>query len=194
MEGFLGEIRGFGGDFPPRNWAFCNGQLLSISQYQALFSILGTTYGGDGRTSFGLPDLRGRAPLSAGTGPDLTTRRLGSRSGLEYNNLNANQLPSHKHSASWVQTAGLATMPASTNAATSEEPAPNLHMSLAEAGGNSYIYGDGTPDTSLQNGSVTVLGKVTIANSGASQPLNNMQPYLTIHWIICLVGLFPSRS
>ncbi|MFA8433537.1 MAG: phage tail protein [Marinifilaceae bacterium] len=194
MEGFLGEIRGFGGNFAPENWAYCNGQLLPISQNQALFSILGTTYGGDGRTTFALPDLRGRAPISAGTGPGLATRGLGSRNGSETNTLYVSQLPGHNHAAAWTQTAGVATMPASTDPATSEEPGPNLHMSLAEAGGKSYIYGNGIPDTSLQPGTATVTGVVNIGNAGGSQPVNNMQPYLTIHWIICLKGLFPSRS
>jgi len=194
MEGYLGEIRGFGGNFAPSNWAYCNGQLLPIGQNQALFSILGTTYGGDGRTNFALPDLRGRAPISTGTGPGLMTRKLGSRSGSETNTLNVLQLPGHNHAAAWKQTAGVSTMPASTDSATSEEPGPNLHMSLAEAGGKSYIYGNGTPDTQLQNGTATVAGTVNVGNAGASQPVNNMQPYLTIHWIICLKGLFPSRS
>jgi len=194
MEGTIGEIRGFAGTFAPRSWAFCQGQLLAISQNQALFSILGTTYGGDGRTTFGLPDLRGRTPISEGAGPGLSYRRLGQRSGTEYNILNTLQLPSHNHIAAWKQTAGVSTMPASTDSATSEEPGPNLHMSLAEAGGKSYIYGNGTPDTSLQPGTATVAGNVIVHNTGASQDVNNMQPYLVINWIICLFGTFPSRS
>jgi microcystin-dependent protein len=194
MEGTIGEIRGFAGNFAPRSWAFCQGQLLAISQNQALFSILGTTYGGDGRTTFALPDLRGRTPISEGRGPGLSYRRLGQRSGTEYNNLNVLHLPSHNHVAVWNQTAGVTTMPASTEPATSEEPGPNLHMSLAEAGGNSYIYGNGTPDTTLQTGTATVTGNVFVQNTGASQDVNNMQPYLVINWIICLQGVFPSRS
>jgi microcystin-dependent protein len=194
MNGTIGEIRGFAGNFAPRAWAYCEGQLVAISQNTALFSILGTTYGGDGRTTFALPDLRGRAPISAGTGPGLSTRKLGARSGLETTVLTVNQMPSHFHYAEWKQTAGVATMPASTNPATSEEPGPNLQMSLAEAGGNSYIYGDGTPDTTLQPGTASVAGTVTLGNTGGSQAVNNMQPYLTIHWIICMQGVFPSRS
>jgi microcystin-dependent protein len=194
MEGTIGEIRGFAGNFAPRGWALCQGQLLSIAQNNALFSILGTIYGGDGRTTFALPDLRGRVPIGEGTGPALTPRRLGSRSGTEINYLSLNQLPRHNHLAAWTQTAGVATMPASTDPATSEEPGPNLHMSLAEAGGNSYIYGNGTPDTTLQNGTVSVAGTVTLQNTGGNQAFNNIQPFLTIHWIICMIGEYPSRS
>ncbi|MFA8433536.1 MAG: phage tail protein [Marinifilaceae bacterium] len=194
MEGTIGEIRGFAGNFAPRGWAFCQGQLLSVSQNEALFSILGTIYGGDGRTTFALPDLRGRVPIGEGTGPGLTPRWLGLRSGTEINYLTVNQLPAHNHFAVWTQTAGVATMPASTEPATSEEPGPNLHMSLAEAGGKSYIYGNGTPDTRLQNGTASVAGTVTLKKTGGNQAFNNIQPFLTIHWIICMIGEYPSRS
>ena len=94
MDAFFGEIRMFGGNFAPRRWAFCNGQLLPISQYQELFSLLGTTYGGDGRTTFALPDLRGRAPIHAGQGPHLTPRELGQRGGLEETERRAVQIKS----------------------------------------------------------------------------------------------------
>ncbi|MCG8476540.1 MAG: tail fiber protein, partial [Cytophagales bacterium] len=97
MKGIVGEIRLFGGNFAPRNWAFCEGQLLSISQNSSLFSIVGTTYGGDGRTTFALPDLRGRSAVHAGTGAGLTTRTLGQRLGNEHITLTVQQLPSHNH-------------------------------------------------------------------------------------------------
>lgn len=100
METFLGQIIMFGGNFAPRGWAFCNGSLIAINQNQALFSLLGTTYGGDGRTTFALPDLRGRAPIHYGQGPGLSNRTLGEKSGVESNILNVNQLPSHNHLAS----------------------------------------------------------------------------------------------
>ncbi|MEM8909888.1 MAG: tail fiber protein, partial [Bacteroidota bacterium] len=99
MEPFIGQIMMFGGNFAPRGWALCNGQLMPISQNQALFSLLGTTYGGDGRTTFALPDLRGRAAMHAGHGPGLTDRRLGQRSGTETNTMNTLQMPSHSHIA-----------------------------------------------------------------------------------------------
>ena len=195
MEGYLAEIRGFGGNFAPRNWAYCQGQLISINSNQALFSLLGTTYGGDGRTTFALPDIRGRAPMSSGTGPGLTPRPLGQRSGTQYNNLTSNQLPSHFHSATWTQTYGHVNVGASTVDATEAEPSSTLRLGLADAGGNSAIYTSGAQDTVLApGGSATVQGSVTVYPTGASQAVNNMQPYLVINWVICLQGIFPSRS
>ena len=97
MEGFLGQVILFGGSFAPRNWEFCDGQLLAISQWQALYSILGTTYGGDGRTNFALPDLRSRIPIGQGSGPGLTTRQLGSKGGSETVTLTTADMPSHNH-------------------------------------------------------------------------------------------------
>ena len=102
MDPMLAQIMMFGGNFAPRGWAFCDGQLLPISQYTALFSIIGTTYGGDGRTTFALPDLRGRAPIHAGTGPGLSTRKIGQKFGTQEDYLNVTQLPSHNHLASNV--------------------------------------------------------------------------------------------
>lgn len=195
MEGTIGEIRGFGGNFAPRAWAFCQGQLLAINQNQALFSILGTTYGGDGRTTFALPDLRGRAPLSAGTGPGLSTRKLGQRSGTQTNNMTQNQMPSHFHSASWIQTGSIVSVGASTSDATEAEGGPTLTLGVADAGGNSAIYTTGSNDITLKpGGTASVTGSVTVFPSGGSQAINNMQPYLVINWVICLQGVFPSRS
>jgi microcystin-dependent protein len=194
MEGVIGEIRGFGGNFAPRAWAFCNGQLLSINSNQALFSILGTTYGGDGRTTFGLPDLRGRGPISAGTGPGLSTHKLGARSGTETVTLTQNQMPSHMHSAGFTETGGVIYPNASTNIATSEEPGTNKYLAVPDAGGNGFIYNTDTPDTTMGPSEVTITGNVTVFNTGGSQYHNNMQPYLVINWIVCLQGVFPSRS
>ncbi len=194
MEGVIGEIRGFSGNFAPRAWAFCNGQLLSISSNQSLFSILGTTYGGDGRTTFGLPDLRGRGPISAGTGPGLSTHKLGARSGTETVTLTQNQMPTHTHAAGFTETGGVIHPNASTNIATSEEPGTNKYLAVPDAGGNGFIYNTDTPDTTLGPSSVTIAGNVTVFNTGGSQYHNNMQPYLVINWIICLQGVFPSRS
>lgn len=194
MDGFIGELRAFGGNFAPRAWAFCNGQLLSIAQNQALFSILGTTYGGDGRTTFALPDLRGRVPISQGTGPGLSTVKLGQRSGIEYVNLNTLQIPSHDHTASFTQTGGIAQFPATTDTATKEEPENGDVLATTDVGGNGYIYSNATADTTLASGSVTTAANVQVFNQGASSAHNNMQPSLTIHWIICMFGTFPSRS
>ena len=165
----------FGGNFAPRGWAFCNGQLLAISQNTALFSILGTTYGGDGRTTFGLPDLRGRVPVHSGNGsagPGLTPRPLGQKSGAETNTLNVNQLPSHNHTAS---------LPAKEEANTET---PNGHV-IAGAG----FDGFGTaPDNGIN------MAPFTTGNTGGNQSLNNMQPYQCVNFIIALQGIFPSRS
>lgn len=204
MEGYLAEIRGFAGNFSPRGWAYCNGQLISIAQNTALFSLLGTTYGGDGRTTFALPDLRGRAPISAGTGPGLTPRNLGARGGTEYNNLTANQLASHTHSVVSgtlpVVGSATATMLVNNSAGSSSNPDGNY---LGVEGGALGLYESTADGTSTLNaGAITVdtsgmavnASSITIANAGASSAINNMQPYLVIHWIICMQGIFPSRN
>lgn len=212
MEGTLAEIRGFGGNFAPRNWAFCNGQLLAISQNQALFSLLGTTYGGDGRTSFALPDLRGRAPIHAGTGPGLSTRKIGQRFGTQTNTMTINTMPQHNHTASLSAVTGVgslsgtasATMNVNNGATTAAEPNGNF---LGVEGGGSGLYAstaDGTSTLATDAISVdttglgvavgNLTGTVTVGNTGNQQPFNNMQPVLVINWVICMQGLFPSRS
>lgn len=170
-EPFVGEIRMFAGNFAPRGWAFCDGQLLAVSQNDALFSLLGTIYGGDGRTTFGLPDLRGRIPLHAGQGPGLSNRRLGAKAGAENVTLTTNQLASHSHD--WN---------ANTAAATGNAPQGKV---LADATpGRIYRAID-------QN---TSLASNTIANTGGSQPHTNLMPTLCINFIIALVGIYPSRQ
>ncbi|BDD05133.1 phage tail protein [Aureibacter tunicatorum] len=193
MEGTIGEIRLFGGNFAPRAWALCNGQLLSIAQNTALFSILGTTYGGDGRTTFALPDLRGRAAISSGTGPGLSTHKLGARSGTETVVLSQLQIPSHNHSAQFTQTAGVTHINAVADSANQEDPTNN-YLAAANIAGTNQIYSDKTPDSQLASSPVTVTGTVAVGLTGASQDHNNMQPYLVVHYIICLQGVFPSRS
>jgi microcystin-dependent protein len=173
MEPFLGQIQAFGFNFAPRSWATCDGQLLPISQYSALFSLLGTIYGGDGRTTFALPDLRGRAMLHQGNGPGLTSRPIGQRSGGETNTLNTTQLPSHGHGVN---------MPVSSEDATSNEPGGNV---LAVGGANLYHAG-ASAGSSYQ--------AFNTANAGGNAPVNNMQPYLVVNVCIALNGLFPSRS
>ena len=171
-EPFVGEIIMVGFNFAPRGWAFCDGQLLAIMQNQALFSLLGTIYGGDGRTTFGLPPLRGRIPLHAGTGPGLTNRRLGERSGQEQVSLNANQLPAHNH-----------TLMASGSPADTPGPAGAL---LAEA----PVYGPpATPPKQMSPQAMSNAGDGT-----TSIPHDNMQPFLAIRFCIALVGVYPSRS
>lgn len=169
-EPFVGEIRMFAGNFAPRGWAFCDGQLLAVSQNDALFSLLGTTYGGDGRTTFGLPDLRGRIPIHAGDGPGLSPRRLGSKGGGENVTLTVNQLPSHNHTYSGTNNDALRTAP------NASFPARSV-ADLYKAGSAVAV------DMSSQS----------LANAGGSQPHTNLMPYLCINFIIALVGIYPSR-
>lgn len=170
-EPFVGEIRMFAGNFAPRGWAFCDGQLLAVSQNDALFSLLGTIYGGDGRTTFGLPDLRGRIPIHAGHGPGLSERRLGAKSGSEKETLTVNQMPSHTH-----------TMHASTQLAVDDIPTGRV---LAQGRGN-RIYRDNASFLSSMNSQA-------VTSVGGSRSHTNEMPYLCIHFIIALFGIYPSR-
>lgn len=178
MEGYIGQIIMFGGNFAPRSWAFCDGQLLSIAQNTALFSIIGTIYGGDGRTTFALPDLRGRAPIHAGNGPGLSDRRLGSKGGQETHTLAVAEIPSHNHSVSLHAERGLPT---------TTDPANNM-ISQHAAGNNAFKPYDANEDKAMATQSIRQ------SNVGGNQSHNNMQPYLTVNYIICLQGIFPSRS
>ncbi|MCB1032392.1 MAG: phage tail protein [Acidobacteria bacterium] len=169
-EPFVGEIRMFAGNFAPRGWAFCDGQLLAVSQNDALFSLLGTIYGGDGRTTFGLPDLRGRIPIHAGHGPGLSERRLGAKGGEEKVTLTVNQLPSHTHP-----------MKASSDTALDIPPAGKV---LGESTVASMYIND-IPSTNLSS--------QAISSVGGSRSHTNLMPFLCIHFIIALVGIYPSR-
>lgn len=181
MEPFIGQIQAFGFNFAPRGWAQCNGQLLPINANQALFSLLGTTYGGDGRTTFALPDLRGRTMLSEGTGPGLSPRPLGQRSGTETNTLNANQLPSHNHT---LGAAATVSIPVSEEDADQDEASGKF---LA----NGTFYHD-QPGGVYGSGPIPLSGSTN--NAGSSQSINNMQPYLVVNICIALTGIFPSRN
>lgn len=172
-EPFIAEIRIFAGTFAPRGWAFCDGQLLPIAQNTALFSLIGTTYGGDGRTTTGLPNLTGRAPMHAGTGPGLTQRRLGQTDGSETETLSSNQVAPHNHAVHASES------PASAYSADGT-------MALARSvAGNAYASAAANSDLAVG---------ALLEQAGGSQPHNNMQPYLTLNYIIALVGQFPSRS
>lgn len=175
QDPMLGEIRMFAGNFAPRGWAVCDGQLLSISQNTALFSILGTTYGGDGRSTFALPDLRGRAPIHTGTGPGLSPRPLGSKGGTETVTLTEAQMPQHTHDAV-----------CSTVQADETSPEGNLWASKSRV--NLYS----ADDTNLDKQKLMSEDAITLAGSSQSHP--NMQPYLTVNYIIALQGIFPSRN
>ena len=185
IEPFIGEITMFAGNFAPRGWAFCSGQLLPINQNQALFSILGTTYGGDGRTTFGLPDLRGRVPVHAGNGPGLSDYRLGQKGGSETTTLTINQLPSHNHQGSSHNHQ----IEASNSPANSSEVSGTV---MGKAVGMPGLYSNKTPDTNMKP--TGDAGGGSSGNTGGNQGVSIIQPYQTINYIIALQGVFPSRS
>jgi microcystin-dependent protein len=170
MTPFLGQLMLFPFNFPPKGWALCQGQLLPINQYQALFSLLGTTYGGDGRTTFGLPDLRGRTPVSMGTGINL-----GEKGGSETHTLNTNEIPGHNH-----------TINGTTAAVNAPGPGGNLLAQTSGTGTAIYMQNPTTIDSPLN--------AATIAPYGGGQPHENRSPYLVLNWCIALIGIFPSRN
>ena len=164
-EPFLAEIKIVGFNFAPRGWAQCDGQILPINQNQSLFSLLGTTYGGDGRTTFGLPDLRGRSPMHTGNG-----HSLGQRSGEETHALSVDEMPAHGHQAR-----------ASADVATSGDPTGKLAARTPE-----QIY--------RAPGSQVTMSSASVGTTGAGQGHENMPPFLTLNFVIALQGLFPSRN
>ncbi|MGH1383482.1 phage tail protein [Kordia sp.] len=188
MDPFIGEIVMFGGNFAPRSWAFCNGQLLAISSNSALFSILGTTYGGDGRTTFALPDLRGRSAIHPGTGPGLSTIKLGQRGGAEYHTLNVLEMPNHSHSGATLK----GSLTASEDDGTTDDPsAAGLALATASAG-DVKIYNTETPNVAMKADTVSVTGN-TLA-TGGNQSFYIRNPFEGINYIIALFGTYPSRS
>ncbi|HLE55587.1 MAG TPA: tail fiber protein [Rhodothermia bacterium] len=172
-EPFIGEIRMFAGNFAPSGWAFCDGALLSISENDALFTLYGTTYGGDGETTFALPDLRGRLPVHAGTGPGLSTRQLGETGGAEEVTLTVNQLPVHTHPFLATESAGI-----------SQDP---VGRALAPSGSLVDVYQEDNDDPKN-------MAAQAIAGTGGSQPHENMHPFLCINFIVSLFGVFPSQT
>jgi len=169
---FLGEIRMFAGNFAPAGWAQCNGQIMSISQNTALFSILGTTYGGNGTTTFALPDLRSRVPIHVGQGPGLSPYVLGQVAGTENVTLLTTQIPLHNHGVN-----------CSTGGGTQASPASGYPA--VESTGTSLDY------AASSNGT---MNPAMIGNAGSGQPHANIQPYLCVNFIIALQGIFPSRN
>jgi len=164
QQPMMGEIRMFAGNYPPKGWAFCDGQMLAISQNSTLFAILGTTYGGNGTVTFALPDLRGRVAMNEGSGPGLANYSLGQKGGSETNKLIPINLPAHAHQVPVLQT--------------------DLNNSQTFIKGNKSVVSTGNePNSNLVSSS-----------TGNALPVNNMQPYLTVHYIIALVGEFPARN
>jgi microcystin-dependent protein len=174
---YVGEIRIFTGDFAPLGWAPCNGQFMSISQHTALFSLLGTTYGGDGRTTFALPDLRDKAPLQAGRGNGLSPRDLGESGGAAAVTVTAAQMPSHTHAVNCVSGGGDQNTPVGTIWAEAHVSRQGIPMYAAGAS-------SGAPQ----------MGAQALASAGGNQPHNNLPPTLALNFIIALQGVYPPRS
>jgi microcystin-dependent protein len=170
---FVAEIRIFPFNFPPQGWAFCDGQILPLSQNTALFSLLGTTYGGDGKTNFALPNMQGNAPMHPGQGPGLSLHDLGETGGSDTVTLLQSEIPSHSHA-----------MAASTQDGLDNHPVNNL---LAQGIGVAQY-------TDANTGPFTNLNNNALASAGGGQPHNNMQPYLTLNFCIALQGVFPPRT
>lgn len=168
-DSYLGEIRMFAGSFPPNGWAFCNGQLMPISENDTLFNLIGTTYGGDGQETFGMPNLQGRVPMHQGAGPGLSSYQLGETGGVEGVTLSNNQTPNHAHP-----------FVAAKDSATGSTPVGNL---LGDSP-SIQLYVETAPNTPLSAQAVTF--------QGGSQPHDNLQPYLAVNFIISLFGIYPS--
>lgn len=169
---YIGEIRMFGCNFAPRGWAFCNGQLLPIAQNTALFSLLGTTYGGNGTTTFGLPDLRGRVPIHFGQGPGLSSYSLGQTGGAESVTLLTTQIPAHSHTVNAADTGG-------------NQTSPIAALPAVESTGTSKNF---------SNSGTGQMSPAMINPAGGNQPHPNLQPYQTINFCIALEGIYPSRN
>lgn len=172
-EPYVGQIFSFGFTFAPRGWHFCDGSLLPISQYEVLYTLIGTTYGGDGQTTFGLPDLRGRTLLHQGQGGGLTNRVMGEMAGVENVTLIANQMPQHSH-----------LIAASNAVGTMRTPVSSYPAATSRAEANDY--------SATSDGSV--MAAQSIGLTGGSQPHNNMPPYQVVNYCIALEGIFPSQS
>jgi microcystin-dependent protein len=171
---FLAEIRIFTGNFAPKGWALCDGQLMSISQNTALFSLLGTTYGGDGKSNFALPNLQGSAPMQAGQGPGLTLRDLGEVGGEQTVTLLNTEMPAHSHQAKAGTSGG--------------QPGPGNNAWSSGLKTAAPLYAASTPQSNVP------MSPLALSLAGGSQPHNNLQPYLGLTFIIALQGVFPARS
>jgi microcystin-dependent protein len=172
MDPLLASIILFAGNFAPRGWAFCNGQLLSIAQNTALFSLLGTQFGGNGQTNFALPDLRGRVPVHPGQGPGLSDYVIGQSAGSETTTLLLSNMPAHNHSLNATSEPGSTSVPS-----------------------GAYLANTGALDKEYNTtGTVVAMNAAAIGTAGGSQPFDNLQPYLAINFIIALQGIFPSRD
>ncbi|MES2773935.1 MAG: tail fiber protein [Bacteroidota bacterium] len=175
MEGYLAEIRMFGGNFAPRGWAFCAGQIMSIAQNTALFALLGTTYGGNGQTTFALPDLRSRSSVGTGSGPGLPSIDLGEQAGSATETLLISNLPAHNH-----------TLAVNNNTTGMAADASGNYLNAKTESAESVVAGAASAPANLNAASLSI--------AGGSQPFNNRQPYLGMNFIVCMEGIFPSRN
>lgn len=208
MEGYLGVIEALGFNFTPRFYGACAGALIAINQNTALYSLLGSAFGGDDRTVFGLPEMRGRAPMGFGTGPGLPTYIMGQRAGIEYVSLNTTHLPSHTHGHTYSGGGGgtnVVEVAVSTEGGKKETPAAGDYLAVPASGlgaalGNSYTAANEVTGTAAIGG-VTVSGgggfdsnAFAILNSGQGNPFPIVQPSTVVNFAICMQGTFPSRS
>jgi microcystin-dependent protein len=194
MEAYMGTVMAWAPNFAPRGWMFCQGQTLSIAQYSALFALLGTTYGGNGQSTFALPNLASRVPLGAGAGPGLSPYSLGQQSGTESVTLNSGQMPAHNH------TVEVTNSPITVSSANADSAAPTNGSSIAAPGvasGRDFTptlgFNSADPDTTL-NKATSGTPVVTVGIAGGNQPHENLQPYLALNFIICIEGIFPPRN
>jgi microcystin-dependent protein len=187
---YIAEIMSFGGNFAVRGWAFCDGQLMAISSNTALFSIIGTIYGGDGRTTFGLPDLRGRSMVGPGNGPGLDSIRLGEKSGNYSHTMTVSQMANHGHVLTGAPTVNVGV----TNADGDDSlPSGNLLAKPDASAGTVDLYTDASP-AGVLGGVSAAAGTLATASQGGQQAFNIRNPFLGVYMEICLFGIYPSRS
>ncbi|TVZ40999.1 microcystin-dependent protein [Alteromonadaceae bacterium 2753L.S.0a.02] len=198
MDTFIGDVHIFGFNFAPRNWAFCAGQLLPISTNQALFSLLGTAYGGDGRTTFALPNLNGRTAVGKGQAPGTAINwQIGLTFGNDSHVMSLSELPAHSHSATWMPDGGTALM-ATTDDGTSETPESGAVLAKTVPGASpadqpEKIYAN-TTENLVPLGGLNVTGAVDVGTTGAGNAFNIVQPSLGVNYSIAMEGIYPSRS
>lgn len=202
----IGEIRLFAGNFSPKAWTYCAGQTMAIASNTALFSILGTTYGGNGTTTFGIPDLRGRVAIGAGNGPGLTPRALGELGGTVTTTLTTLQMPMHVHvigSGGVVALSGSANAVMNVNQTTGDLSTPDGNfLGFDSSGNNIYNTSAGSPTGVLNQGAISVnvsglaveMPTMQTLPTGSGAPFNNLQPYLGMSYILCMYGVFPPRN
>ena len=199
-EPMLGQVMAFGGSYHPVDWALCNGQLLTLTNYAALYSVMGTAYGGDGRTTFGVPDLCGRSPVGMGAGAGRTTRYPGEFGGYEYVTLATTQLPSHTHaSAAEITGDVVATVNCYTGTTNIQSSPSNAVMASQglSVPDNSRVYSRSDPNATMASSSVTTQNDldvaVSIGETGSGQAHVNMHPWICLNYIIALEGYYPTR-